>query len=184
MKCRILGFWHWHVPEEVKKDDEKITVTLIYFDHPASRLWLSCYVFLWLRLCSEFRRLTMAPLETFELGISVFSFDEDYTYSLLEPVFSGLCHGADYERLSEKKPETIFLRNSTNVIYKALILQIAMATLTHCFNYAAWSPENAPEKIFSNGNWERRLSLSYEKHGDILCILFQSEILTGKTCRI
>ncbi|CAL1173099.1 unnamed protein product [Cladocopium goreaui] len=44
----------------------------------------------------------MAPLETFELGISVFSFDEDYTYSLLEPVFSGLCHGADYERLSEK----------------------------------------------------------------------------------
>ena len=48
----------------------------------------------------------MAPLpETLELGklrISVFSFDEDYTYSLLEPVFRGLCHGADYERLSEK----------------------------------------------------------------------------------
>ena len=33
---------------------------------------------------------------------AVFSFDEDYTYSLLEPVFRDLCHGADYERLSEK----------------------------------------------------------------------------------
>ena len=55
--------------------------------------------------CVQSCVLTMAPLplESFELPrISVFSFDEDYTYSLLEPVFSGLCHGADYERLSEK----------------------------------------------------------------------------------
>lgn len=32
----------------------------------------------------------------------VFSFDEDYTFSLLEPIFRDLCPGADYEKLSEK----------------------------------------------------------------------------------
>mmetsp|Transcript_26726 Transcript_26726/g.50239 ORF Transcript_26726/g.50239 Transcript_26726/m.50239 type:complete len:192 (+) Transcript_26726:73-648(+) len=30
-----------------------------------------------------------------------FSFDPDYTFSLLEPVFRELCHGADYEKLCE-----------------------------------------------------------------------------------
>ena len=75
----------------------------LYFDPPASRL---CHVVAQIVQSSV---LTMAPLpESLELP-RVFSFDEDYTYSLLEPVFQGLCHGADYERLSEKNQKRFSL---------------------------------------------------------------------------
>lgn len=47
-----------------------------------------------------FKRLEKCGLN--QQKAKVFSADEDYTYSLLEPVFKDLCHGADYERLCEK----------------------------------------------------------------------------------
>lgn len=125
----------------------------------------------------------MAPLETFELGISVFSFDEDYTYSLLEPVFSGLCHGADYERLSEKNQKRF-----SSELDKCHLQSIDPADcdgyIDSLLQLCSVITRECTGKDFQQWQLGERLSLSYEKHGDILCILFQSEILTGKTCRI